>query len=149
VEYEKSPPGSAVTVPSTFVGVSRVTDVGPRPPQRQSNLAMEMRLRFQLPPAVLPLKVERARFFANVKAPSRRVSVAGHADGRDVPLHQVESPLDPIRVEITGDRLLQLDADGGLHVTLAVGERRGAGAGEWALDGLGLEVVGRTGPAAK
>src|SRR5262249_55728321 len=101
--------------------------------------------------SVLPLKVERARLFARVQAPSRRFSVAGHADGRPVPLHAVESPLDPVRLEIVEERFLRLDEQGGLHLHVAVSDPVGGGGPgappeniKWAVAALERGVGGGT-----
>jgi hypothetical protein len=36
--------------------------------------------------------------------------------------HRMESPLGPIRVEITQERLLRLDEEGGLHLNVALSD---------------------------
>jgi hypothetical protein len=64
----------------------------------------------------------------------------------------VESPLDPLRVQITDAPLLRLDAQGGLHLRLSVsdplealkGGKRNVEHQKWAIDFLELEVSGRT-----
>ena len=112
-----------------------------------------MDLRFQLPAAVLPLAVERARLSLSITAPSRRVTIAAHADGHVVELHRAESPLDPLHVEIAEKRFLHLDADGGLNLNLNVGEPLRASATakdegqdeKWTIEYLELEVSGRVG----
>jgi hypothetical protein len=81
-----------------------------------------MHLRFQLPPAVLPLQVERARLIVKVSAPSRRVTLSVPVDGGPVELYRAESPLDPIRLDITERRLLRPDEDGGLHLHLSISD---------------------------
>jgi hypothetical protein len=140
--FERTPPGTRVTVPAAFVAVrrsdlGRVTTEGGGP--------VEMPLRFVPPATVLPLDVERAVLRLQVRAPGRRVTVTGTADGRAVPLFAAESPAGPVRVEITNPRLLRPDADGGLHLTVAVTDPGPAPAeGLWRIDELGLDVTGRT-----
>jgi hypothetical protein len=143
-------PGARVTVPGPMLSCRRIFESGPTRLTRQSDQRADMDLRFQLPPAVLPLKVERARLVCSINAPGRRIAVAGRDGDRLVELHRVESPLDPIRVEITEERLLRLDEMGGLHLALDVsaplgGGRRGAlpGSEKWTIEYLELEVVGR------
>ena len=86
------------------------------------------------------------------RASNFRITIAGRADGSLVELHRVESPLDPIRVEITEPRLLRLDGEGGLHVNVSVSGDLGAGAADprdphanpkWMIEYLELEVSGR------
>jgi hypothetical protein len=94
---------------------------------------------------VLPLTLERATLRLKVRAPSRRLTVSGIADGRLVTLHESESPTaDPVRLEIADQRMLQLDAQGGLHLNVTVGEASGAGDARWTIESIGLDVVGRT-----
>jgi hypothetical protein len=111
-----------------------------------------MHLRFQLPAEVLPLKVERARLVVKINAPSRRVTIAGLTPGDLVDQHQVESPLDPIRLDITEPRWLALDAEGGLHLNLNVSDPVGNRQAKredtlvrqrWNIEYLELEVTGR------
>jgi len=66
-------------------------------------------LRFQVPESVLPLAVERATLHLQVRAPGRRVSVAGLADGRPVPVWGAENPAAPVRVDLPDGPLLRTD----------------------------------------
>jgi hypothetical protein len=104
---------------------------------------------------VLPFEVERARFTLKIDAPSRRVTVAGLEGSRATQLHSEDSPLDPVRIEITEERLLHLDAAGGLHLNLTLsdipqGNQKAASPQQvtekWIIDYLELEVSGRTAP---
>jgi hypothetical protein len=163
LEFERPPAGTRVTIPSAFLQSWRVFDGRLRPPTMDSSLAIDQELRFQVPPTVLPLNVERATLVVKMRAPSRRVSVAGHAGNERIVLAEVESPLDPIHVEITDARLLHLDAAGGLHVSLSVGEEQRApatpvkaerpakGAGTprqfdtvWKIESISMEIGGQT-----
>src|SRR5262249_9738290 len=118
-----------------------------------SNLGMDMRLRFQLPAEVMPFRIEQARLSYRMDAPSRRITLAGVVDGNSVELHRVESPLDPVQVEIKDARLLHLDADGGLYMNLDVSNPIGARTEpdaaqpdpKWSLEYLELDVTGTTG----
>jgi hypothetical protein len=162
--FERPAVGTRVTIPSAFLQSWRVFEGRPRPPTMDSSLATDQELRFQVPSSVLPLKVERATFVVKMRAPSRRVTVTGHAGNERIMLNQVESPLDPIRVEITDARLLQLDAQGGLHVSLNIGEEQRAPASPvkaerpakgtsgtmrqfdtvWKIESISMEIVGQT-----
>ena len=104
-----------------------------------------------LPASVLPFRVARARLDAKIAAPGRRVTVTGFADGRAVELAHVDSPLDPIRVEIADERLLRLDDDGGLHLKVALSGTPQSGAtaagdapaeGKWTIEYLEVEIAG-------
>ncbi|TMQ34712.1 MAG: hypothetical protein E6K70_06190 [Planctomycetota bacterium] len=144
--------GARVTVPGPLIPYRRVITEGLVAPTLNAHTGTAMHLRFQLPAEVLPLKVERARLAAKITAPSRRVTVAGRTEGGPVEIHRVESPLDPIRVEITDERLLHLDEEGGLHLNLVVSDLLGdAQEGqdgsqkidEWTIEYLELEVTGQ------
>ena len=79
-------------------------------------------MRFQLPAEVRPLRVDGARFLAKIDARGRRVTVAGLAGDAAVELARADSPLEPLRVDITDERLLRPDAAGGLHLQLTIGD---------------------------
>jgi hypothetical protein len=144
LRLEHPAPGTRITVPGPLLPCQRILDSGPSHVTVDSLQNADMHLRFQLPPAALPLNVERARLVAQISAPGRRVRVSGRAGDQEVPLHTVESPLDPIRVDITEERLLRLDEDGGLHLSLDLGAPPGTlrGAERWTIDYIELEVMG-------
>jgi hypothetical protein len=154
LEWERPPPGTQLTVPQAFVACRRILQGRRTRPTLESKFAADMDLRFQVPSALLPLKVEGARLFATIKAPLRRVTVSGHADGKRAELLAVESPTDPIRLDIVREDLLRLDAEGGLHVQFSVSDllrpSDGKGAANedssWTIEALELEVTGRTLP---
>jgi hypothetical protein len=157
LRFERTPPGTPVSIPGSFVSVRRVLEGKLARPVFESTLASEQRLRFQLPSAVLPLKIERARLIAKIKSPSREVTIAEDRTGQAV-LHKSENPLGPIEVEIAGAGLLRLDATGGLHFDLTIsdpihapGGRPGTGDATpaWTIEYIELEVFGTTeAPAA-
>src|SRR5262249_49711525 len=76
LELEHTPPEERVKVPRGFIDYRRIMETGPTRPTMDGQDAIDQHLRFQLPHSVLPLKVERARLFAKVEAPSRRFVVS-------------------------------------------------------------------------
>jgi hypothetical protein len=153
LRFERSEPGTRVTIPGTFVPSWRVVEDRLARPTAESTQAAEQHLRFQLPAVVLPLKVERARLVAKIDAHARRVTVAGQADGAFVELHRQENPLGAIQVDITDERFLHLDPDGGLHLSLNISDalqERAAhsptddGPPKWTIEYIELEVSGKT-----
>jgi hypothetical protein len=150
LRLERPPAGSVVTIPGPLILYQRVLERGSIRPPRDwaSNIGMDMHLRFQLPASVLPLKVERARLSAKISAPGRRVTVAGWSDNRLVQVYRVESPLNPIHLDISRD-LLHLDDEGGLHLNVTLSDvlqgasKRGADA-KWTIEYLELQVIGRS-----
>ncbi len=150
LRLERPAPGARVTVPGPLVPYRRVvSDFTPQPPVLESRRGIDQHLRFQLPAVVLPLQVERARLVAKISAPTRRATLAVRSDGRFIEVRRVESPLDPIRIDLTEARHLQLDDEGGLHVNLSVSDPlKGDGPlqpGEkWEIEYIELEVSGKT-----
>jgi hypothetical protein len=155
LRLEHAAAGQRVTVPSPLIPYWRILAGGQVPPRREGTQGTEMELRFQLPAAVLPLKVESARLVVKINAPSRRVTIAGRDGDKLVELRAVDSPLDPLRVDIAQEALLHLDAKGGLHVNLTVsanapaaprGKRKVEADQRWTLEYVELEVRGVCGP---
>jgi hypothetical protein len=122
LEFERPPPETRVTVPRAFVPYSRILVDRRRSPTLDGSTAVEMELRFQVPPSVLPLAAERVRLSMRIRAPGRNVSVSGFSGKELVPLFGAENPLDPIVVEIADPRFLHLDAEGGLHLMVKVSD---------------------------
>jgi hypothetical protein len=147
LQLERPEPGARVVVPGPLLSVRRLMDTGPTKPTLWSATATDMHLRFQLPAAVLPLEVEKARLFLKITAPWRRVTVVSTAGGAPVEIQHVESPIDPLRIDIDDPRLLRLD-EGSLHLQLTIGDAApNATAKEktWTIESLDLEVTGRKG----
>jgi hypothetical protein len=147
--FERPAAGTNVTIPSAFVPFRRDSNGQLVQPVLASQIAVDMRLRFQIPPSLLPLKVERATLVARVRAPGWRLTVGGFADDKLVPLHAGDSPVEPVRLEIVDERLLKADERGGLHFNVALSDARGPGGdrprdAQWKIESLTLEVVGKT-----
>jgi hypothetical protein len=151
LRLERPPAGVSVTIPGSMISYRQILNTGPVRPTLEGSQHAELHLRFQIPAVALPLVVERARLSAKIAAPSRRVSIAGWEGESLVELHRVDSPLDPIRIDIAESRLLRLDEQGGMHLNLSISdELRGAGTRDvrdvdqkWKIEDLELEAVGR------
>jgi hypothetical protein len=158
LQLQRPAPDERVTIPGPLVVCRQVLRSGSLPGRPDSQIKLiplhpsfqdkaDMELRFQIPPEVLPVKVERARLVGKINAPGRRVTVSGRAEDKLVKLFNVENPLDPIDIDIAEDRFLALDADGGLHVEVDVsdpigGEKEGRGE-KWSIEYLELEIFAR------
>jgi hypothetical protein len=154
IEFERPAAGDRVTVPAGFVPATAIHLGRPGRVLTEGAQPTTMRLRFRLPPSVRPLTVERATVRAKVRASSRKFAVVGYAGNEVIRLAQVESPIDPVRVDVTDARLITPDADGYLYLGIEIGERLGSASGDpthveldekWRIESLGLEVVGRVG----
>jgi hypothetical protein len=122
LRLERPTVAAPATIPAPFLPYQRIIDGVPARPTAESNEAVQMHLRFQLPAEVLPFKVEQARLAARIDAPGRRVTLAGQDGDRYSEVHHVDSPLDPFSVEIAEEKFLHVDADGGLHLKLTISE---------------------------
>jgi hypothetical protein len=156
LQLERPAPGSQVTVPGPLISCRRLINGSLTRLPGDTRQPAELLLRFQLPPAVLPLEVESVRLLTRIDAPSRRITIAGLADGKPVEVHRVESPIDPIKVEIAPRELLRLDEQGGLLLNVTIGDllkrpdgKRTTTAEEeiWRIRYIEIEVAGRTLPA--
>jgi hypothetical protein len=151
LRLERPALGKRVTIPGPLIPCRRLLDGRLVRPTYDGVPGSQQHLRFQLPAAVLPFQVERARLLARIDAPGRQVSVAGVAGGAAIVLHTKESPLDPIAVDIDRPELLGLDEEGGLHLDVTVGNLPGGGEGKltagpkgdkWTIEYLEVEVTG-------
>jgi len=148
VEFDRPEPGSRVTVPRGFLTVRRMFDeVRTMPVALSGTDTIDMRLRFQLPPSVVPMNLERAMIYARVQAPSRWLTLFGVADGKPVQLFEGSGTLDAIRVEITDPRILQPDDRGGIYLRVSLSESSDpTNQLKWLIESLSLEVTGIVGP---
>jgi hypothetical protein len=93
------------------------------------------------------MQIELVRLFAKVDAPMRRFIVSGLTEGKAVELRSIQSPVDPISLEIQRQDLLRLDEKGGFHLEIAVSDPEIIGEElppHWSIQSLELEVVGQT-----
>jgi hypothetical protein len=147
LELEPTKPDTRVKIPRAFIAFRRIISLGATQPNMEGQQAMEQHLRFQVPPSVLPLKVEKARLFARVDIPMRRFTIRGHSDKGPVEVRSFQSPVDLLEFEITREDVLTLDEQGGLHLDIEVGEAApdsGERPPKWTLHSLEIELTGRT-----
>jgi hypothetical protein len=151
--FERTAPGGPVTVPGPLLPYRRVQPEGLTTPPPSGHEPVALHLRFQVPAELLPFRAERARLVAKIAAPSRRVTVAGQANGTLREISAVESPLGPLHAEITEAPLLSLDEGGGLHLHVTISDSLAGGLPgaprsqkdeDWNIEYLELEVTGRT-----
>jgi len=151
LRLERPAAGTRATIPAPFLSCQRIMDGLPARPTLESAASVDMHLRFQLPTEMLPFQVERARLSVRIDAPSRRVTISGRPEGRLLELLTVESPLDPIHLDLADQRLLRLDEQGGLHLNLNVSDPLQGGSAQarakqfdekWTIEYLDLEVAG-------
>ncbi|MFO0841322.1 MAG: hypothetical protein U0797_02840 [Gemmataceae bacterium] len=146
IQYERTPPGTRVTVPAAFLECRRITSDG-RSLQvaADSPLATSMRLRFQVPASVRPLVVESGRLTIKLGAPGREVVLGASAGGQAVTLRKVNSPLGTEQVDLLDPAQLRPDEQGAIFIHVKIGEAPSGGDRNlWRLESAGLELRGRT-----
>jgi hypothetical protein len=105
-------------------------------------------LGFQLPPELLPLRVERATLNVQLSASGRLLELLSGAGEVPEVLEKRTSPVGRCRFEITRADVLQPDTEGRIHLGLAVGSAGRIGGQdiaslEWKVDEVELEVFGQ------
>ncbi len=157
VRIEKTPPGTQVAIPATFIPYGAVPGPDGKPPTAYANsmhcwvetrLAVTDRLRFQMPPTVLPLKIARATLSFSVRAPSRSLKILAFNQGEPVAIKTLSHPIGAFSVELDREELLQLDGEGRLALAVQVSNDEAAqpndlmGQASWEIEWLRLEVTG-------
>ncbi len=150
LRLERPARGERVKIPGPLLSYQRILNGMPTRPALKASQDTDMHLRFQVPVEVLPFQLESVRLLAKIDAPARRVTISAQADGEFVEIHRVDSPLDPIRLDLD-KRFLHLDEEGGLHVNVNL---KDAGRNElggdsrlpenWTIEYLELEVSGQS-----
>jgi hypothetical protein len=105
-------------------------------------------LRFQVPPELLPLRVERAVLEVDLNAQARPFAVfAGEGPGAEV-LASRYSPVGKVRLVIDRPDALRPDPGGGVYLGLEIGAAarlpgEANASSEWKINDLQLELSGR------
>jgi hypothetical protein len=147
LQLEHSPPDTPVKIPRGFIPYRRIMPLGATQPTMEALYAVEEHLRFQVPPCILPLKVEEARLFARVEAPTRRFKVSRETKDGSVEFLNALNPIDPLVIDIQQPEMLRLDEQGGFHLDIAVSDPEVVVEGplpKWTIPSLELEIIGRT-----
>jgi hypothetical protein len=105
-------------------------------------------LRFQIPPELLPLRIDRAELEVDLNAQARLFEIFTAEGPKTEVLASRHSPVGKIRLLIDRPDALRLDASGGLYLGLAIGEAsRLPGeekpSSEWKINDLQLQLTGR------
>jgi hypothetical protein len=146
LRLERAASGTHVTIPGPLLSCRRLRDGKLMGVTLEASNAVDMDLRFQVPAVALPLQVERARLVAHIEAPGRQAIISGGAVGKRAEIRRIDSPHDPVQVDIPLP-LLHQDEGGGLHVNLRLGEDAGGGeigkqSERWTIRYIEMEVGG-------
>ena len=158
---KQTPPDTRIQIPSAFL-LFRSTG-GPNNRSASSaysnrngewienRRASRSHFRFQLPPEVLPIKLDRAELTMHIDASGREVSVNGVLGERVTPIETHTGPVGRITVNIDQAEELELDETGGLTIGIYVGDHAEHSSevdddrsSRWQFNGLQLEVSGVT-----
>ncbi|MDH3717196.1 MAG: hypothetical protein OES79_03655 [Planctomycetota bacterium] len=115
----------------------------------QRTIAGDVYLRFQVPPALLPVEVQTVTMVLAITAPNRTLELLGRSGDRYELIERRDSPVGIVRFEVAQADLLQMDQDGGLRFGLKIGElageaRAGIHTAGWNIEDVQLELRGRT-----
>ena len=130
LRFEKTPPGTAFKVPSTFVRQGELLgSLGSQFYNANTGKWLdglvkpgEVGVRCSVPQSVVPCDLSNAQIDLTIKAPGRTVAIKGFVDGEFKTLHEFLSPIGPVQYSITDPAALLLDEKGGLRMKISVSE---------------------------
>jgi hypothetical protein len=160
VEIQRPPAGTTVRIPAPFIHYRGIPINGTQAtPSFFSNSmgtwseypsASRITLRFQLPADLLPLAAERATLSLKITAPMRDVTIQAVVGNQATQIARYTSPVRVVEIDVD-ESLIDLDSEGGLRLTLSVGDVESASDASapvqdryWKVDWLQLEFHGRT-----
>lgn len=155
---DRPPPGTRLTIPAPFLSYRSLIrpELSLTPlydSQRNEWLSYRTQpartiLRFQVPPELLPLRIDRAELEVDLNAQARPFEIFTQEGPKTEVLASQHSPVGKIRLVIDRPDALRLDASGGLYLGLAVGAAvRLPGveqaSSEWKINDLQLQLTGQ------
>lgn len=158
VRFEPTRPGTEVVVPSPFISYRALPTPGGQISPAYANLthewvqcslAVTQRLRFQLPPSVLPLTLSRAKVNIVVRIPSRTLELLAMRQGEPEVVLQLNRPIGSYECTIDQPELLEVDEFGGFVLAIHVGDDESADPGDvmtqapWLIEQLRVQVAGK------
>ncbi len=162
LELLRTPPERTVSIPSPLIRTRSVTGEAGQSPafdnQTESwnpgnTRSSDVRLRFQVPEVVLPLRVESAELSIDCNIPSRVLEVFSIRDGKRTSVGRFSNPSGVFEVTISDRAGLELDSNGGLLFDFVVGElgaepqQPGAALIEWTISSTRVTINGVTQPS--
>lgn len=161
VQLDRPSPGTHVVIPSPFVTFRAFNRLDSRAASslydyRTGEWVVSQKpsglwLRFQVPPAVLPLQLDRARLSLQITAAGCVVDL--RSAGRDAQPHpllrRLNNPIGVVELPLAGPTLPELDADGcfalGIDVHPADAGGEAPPSPSWKIDWVQMEVAGIVG----
>jgi hypothetical protein len=147
IHFEKSKPGSAITIPAPFVPWQWIGLNGrPREWLAESRAVQNMRLRFQIPSAVWPLTLDRMQLTLRIFAPSREVDVGFYSGKETTSVRKFMGPEGTMQVDFDNASRIKVEDGGAISLNLSIGQNLGSKVGLdlWRIEALGLQIRGHT-----
>ncbi len=156
LKIDKPPAGTQVVIPSPFVqlrAANRPTGDGTSPLYDHrtggwlpSQKPTETWLRFEVPKAASPLRLEGARLTLRITAPSRTLRIVRQVGGRTQVLREAANPIGQIELTLDSGTLPEVTADGRVLLGILVSESADKAANPhgnaWKMDSVQLEISG-------
>lgn len=154
VSFLRPAPGQSVTIPAPLMvmsayrgarGVASATIYNDETGEWVGNVTQDMSLlmRFDPPAALVPFRLERARFSFDLKAPGRTWEIITFTDGKLRVLATGQNAFGWSTVELTGSNLPDAIEGGAVIVGLRIGPYLDPNASRpWTLQDLTLSVTG-------
>ncbi len=131
LQIERPAAGTHVSIPATFIAIRPFTGgqgasaiFNHRTGAWRENATNPTRSQiYCVPPSALaPVQIDRATVTVKINAPSRTLKIEGLVDGVPTVLHETPNPNGVLRFLIDRPEALEVDADGGFHLTIVVTE---------------------------
>ncbi len=152
VDLQPSVPGTQVAIAWPYLSYSLVSGPGEQAPApvydirnhkwlRDLSAPAKIYIRFQLPPAVLPLKIASAVLTLKVTAPGRPVNVMAPVRGRWIRIGGMPNGAGTLRVHPTAAEMSDIGKAGGWRCAVMVGGNIDPNS-TWHITALRLSVAG-------
>ena len=160
VRLRRPAAGASVSVPPTLISYRAVPAVDGTMSSAYSNqqgkwvgelsTATQAKLRIALPLQVLPLEIKRLTVQIKIRAPQRVLEFIGHQGDDESVLLTKNSPVGTMRFTLPRSEYLQVNEQGGLLLTVHVGQHPDEASGSisnvgWKIDELKFGVEGDVG----
>jgi hypothetical protein len=158
VTLERTPPDTAVAVPDALMELRTVTgsrgrsthfDNRTRTWQSPQTSSTATRLRWQLPSAVLPMQMDRAKFTLVGNIPSRQLTVHVVRGEEQTLVADRASPSGQVEIDLADAAWLKLDEEGGITLEIGVSDpgsqvdKNTSSNATWSIRSTALDVWGK------
>ncbi|MCC6681353.1 MAG: hypothetical protein IT445_10680 [Phycisphaeraceae bacterium] len=156
LRYEKPTSGRRVTIPAPLLAMSsyrgevadetspaHIYNADTRQWVADLHEPTLVLMRFEVPPALLPLDIESAKLTLDLRAPGRGYEIVTLDAGQLHRSHAGDNPLGRVVVELKGDEAPRLQSDGSVIVGIQVGAFSNTSKSRgWTIEQMSLSVSG-------